>query len=112
MRGTPRALCSAARAAWRQSFPLDGRDVARWFPGHMAKGEVLARGGRARLRARVCAAGPRAPGSSLAACERVRLRRAAGRAGPGADWISESQEGSPSALFPKASLSTSVFKKK
>nr|KAF6457645.1 hypothetical protein HJG63_013668 [Rousettus aegyptiacus] len=38
MRGTPRALCSAARAAWRQSFPLDGRDVARWFPGHMAKG--------------------------------------------------------------------------
>lgn len=60
MRGTPRALCSAARAAWRQSFPLDGRDVARWFPGHMAKGEVPARGGRARVRARVCAAGPRA----------------------------------------------------
>lgn len=84
MRGTPRALCSAARAAWRQSFPLDGRDVARWFPGHMAKGEVRARGGRGRLRARVCAVGPRvpAPGSSLAARERFRLRRTAGRAGP------------------------------
>ncbi|XP_054975246.1 mitochondrial ribosome-associated GTPase 1 isoform X1 [Sorex araneus] len=33
-----RALCAAAGAAWRQSFPLGGRDVARWFPGHMAKG--------------------------------------------------------------------------
>lgn len=40
MRLTPRALCSAGRAAWRESFSLDGRDVARWFPGHMAKGEV------------------------------------------------------------------------
>lgn len=38
MRLTPRALCDAARAAWRESFPLGGRDVARWFPGHMAKG--------------------------------------------------------------------------
>ncbi|XP_053440460.1 mitochondrial ribosome-associated GTPase 1 [Nycticebus coucang] len=38
MRVTPRVLCSAARAAWRESFPLSGRDVARWFPGHMAKG--------------------------------------------------------------------------
>uniref|UniRef100_A0A8C0D9Y5 Mitochondrial GTPase 1 n=1 Tax=Balaenoptera musculus TaxID=9771 RepID=A0A8C0D9Y5_BALMU len=38
MRLTARALCAAARAAWRESFPLDGRDVARWFPGHMAKG--------------------------------------------------------------------------
>ncbi|XP_037660535.1 mitochondrial ribosome-associated GTPase 1 isoform X1 [Choloepus didactylus] len=38
MRLFPRALCSAARAAWRESFPLAGRDVARWFPGHMAKG--------------------------------------------------------------------------
>ncbi|XP_039691879.1 mitochondrial ribosome-associated GTPase 1 isoform X2 [Pteropus medius] len=38
MRGTARALLSAARAAWRQNFPVDGRDVARWFPGHMAKG--------------------------------------------------------------------------
>uniref|UniRef100_A0A8C9CCE0 Mitochondrial GTPase 1 n=1 Tax=Phocoena sinus TaxID=42100 RepID=A0A8C9CCE0_PHOSS len=38
MRLTTRALCGAARAAWRESFPLDGRDVARWFPGHMAKG--------------------------------------------------------------------------
>ncbi|XP_023977288.1 mitochondrial ribosome-associated GTPase 1 isoform X2 [Physeter macrocephalus] len=38
MRLTARALCGAARAAWRESFPLDGRDVARWFPGHMAKG--------------------------------------------------------------------------
>ncbi|KAM9052285.1 mitochondrial ribosome-associated GTPase 1 isoform 5-T11 [Megaptera novaeangliae] len=38
MRLIARALCGAARAAWRESFPLDGRDVARWFPGHMAKG--------------------------------------------------------------------------
>ncbi|XP_054516028.2 mitochondrial ribosome-associated GTPase 1 isoform X2 [Pan troglodytes] len=38
MRLTPRALCSAAQAAWRENFPLCGRDVARWFPGHMAKG--------------------------------------------------------------------------
>ncbi|XP_071466901.1 mitochondrial ribosome-associated GTPase 1 isoform X2 [Marmota flaviventris] len=28
----------AAGAAWRECFPLQGRDVARWFPGHMAKG--------------------------------------------------------------------------
>ena len=35
-----RNLCAAARAAWRESFPLEGRDVARWFPGHMAKGEA------------------------------------------------------------------------
>ncbi|XP_047615563.1 mitochondrial ribosome-associated GTPase 1 isoform X2 [Phacochoerus africanus] len=38
MRLTPRALCAAGRAAFRESFPLGGRDVARWFPGHMAKG--------------------------------------------------------------------------
>ncbi|XP_066211709.1 mitochondrial ribosome-associated GTPase 1 isoform X3 [Saccopteryx leptura] len=38
MRLSFRALSSAVRAAWRESFPLDGRDVARWFPGHMAKG--------------------------------------------------------------------------
>ncbi|KAK1333418.1 hypothetical protein QTO34_005801 [Cnephaeus nilssonii] len=38
MRLAPRALCSAAGAAWRESFPLGGHDVARWFPGHMAKG--------------------------------------------------------------------------
>nr|KAF6425183.1 hypothetical protein HJG59_009233 [Molossus molossus] len=38
MKLIPLALCSAARAAWRESFPLGGRDVARWFPGHMAKG--------------------------------------------------------------------------
>ncbi|XP_059517613.1 mitochondrial ribosome-associated GTPase 1 isoform X2 [Myotis daubentonii] len=38
MRLAPRALCSAAGAAWRESFPLEGHDVARWFPGHMAKG--------------------------------------------------------------------------
>ncbi|XP_071071704.1 mitochondrial ribosome-associated GTPase 1 [Dasypus novemcinctus] len=38
MRLFPRALCSAARAAWREAFPVAGRDVARWFPGHMAKG--------------------------------------------------------------------------
>uniref|UniRef100_A0A2K6BW04 Mitochondrial GTPase 1 n=1 Tax=Macaca nemestrina TaxID=9545 RepID=A0A2K6BW04_MACNE len=34
----PRALCSTAQAAWRENFLLSGRDVARWFPGHMAKG--------------------------------------------------------------------------
>uniref|UniRef100_F7D246 Mitochondrial ribosome-associated GTPase 1 n=1 Tax=Equus caballus TaxID=9796 RepID=F7D246_HORSE len=38
MRLIPRALCGAARAAWRESFPLGGHAVARWFPGHMAKG--------------------------------------------------------------------------
>ncbi|XP_042558089.1 mitochondrial ribosome-associated GTPase 1 isoform X2 [Dipodomys spectabilis] len=37
MRPSPRALL-CARAAWRECFPLRGRDVARWFPGHMAKG--------------------------------------------------------------------------
>lgn len=39
MRLFPRAL-SASVAGWRQSFPLHGHNVARWFPGHMAKGEV------------------------------------------------------------------------
>uniref|UniRef100_A0A2K6N1X3 Mitochondrial GTPase 1 n=1 Tax=Rhinopithecus bieti TaxID=61621 RepID=A0A2K6N1X3_RHIBE len=38
MRLAPRVLCSAAQAAWRENFLLRGRDVARWFPGHMAKG--------------------------------------------------------------------------
>ncbi|XP_025323530.1 mitochondrial ribosome-associated GTPase 1-like isoform X3 [Canis lupus baileyi] len=38
MRLASRALCGVAGAAWRESFPLGGRDVARWFPGHMAKG--------------------------------------------------------------------------
>ncbi|XP_058400339.1 mitochondrial ribosome-associated GTPase 1 isoform X2 [Diceros bicornis minor] len=38
MRLSPRALCDAARSAWRETFPLGGRDVARWFPGHMARG--------------------------------------------------------------------------
>ncbi|XP_059028708.1 mitochondrial ribosome-associated GTPase 1 isoform X3 [Mustela lutreola] len=38
MRMALHALCGAAGAAWRESFPLRGRDVARWFPGHMAKG--------------------------------------------------------------------------
>lgn len=47
MRLASRALCGAAGAAWRDSFPLGGRDVARWFPGHMAKGEG---GGRAGVR--------------------------------------------------------------
>ncbi|KAM6182063.1 mitochondrial ribosome-associated GTPase 1 [Erethizon dorsatum] len=37
MRLFPRALCASV-AGWRQCFPLHGRDVARWFPGHMAKG--------------------------------------------------------------------------
>ncbi|XP_029788708.1 mitochondrial ribosome-associated GTPase 1 isoform X4 [Suricata suricatta] len=38
MRLASRALWAAAGVAWRESFPLGGRDVARWFPGHMAKG--------------------------------------------------------------------------
>nr|XP_060497133.1 mitochondrial ribosome-associated GTPase 1 [Panthera onca] len=38
MRLAFRALGGAAGVAWRESFPLGGRDVARWFPGHMAKG--------------------------------------------------------------------------
>ncbi|XP_074239257.1 mitochondrial ribosome-associated GTPase 1 isoform X2 [Saimiri boliviensis] len=38
MRLAPRALCRAAQAAWRENFSVLGRDVARWFPGHMAKG--------------------------------------------------------------------------
>nr|XP_036867237.1 mitochondrial ribosome-associated GTPase 1 isoform X3 [Manis javanica] len=38
MRLPARSLCGAAGAAWRERFPLGGRDVARWFPGHMAKG--------------------------------------------------------------------------
>nr|XP_020038166.1 mitochondrial ribosome-associated GTPase 1 isoform X4 [Castor canadensis] len=37
MRPSLRALL-ASRAAWRESFSVRGRDVARWFPGHMAKG--------------------------------------------------------------------------
>ncbi|XP_056653926.1 mitochondrial ribosome-associated GTPase 1 isoform X2 [Monodelphis domestica] len=31
-------LWSAAGAAWRNGFSFAGQDVARWFPGHMAKG--------------------------------------------------------------------------
>ncbi|KAL4698830.1 hypothetical protein H8959_011487 [Pygathrix nigripes] len=38
MRLAPRVLCNAAQAAWRENFLLRGLDVARWFPGHMAKG--------------------------------------------------------------------------
>uniref|UniRef100_A0A8C8ZU91 Mitochondrial GTPase 1 n=1 Tax=Prolemur simus TaxID=1328070 RepID=A0A8C8ZU91_PROSS len=38
MRLSAGVLCRAAGAAWRENFPLHGRDVARWFPGHMAKG--------------------------------------------------------------------------
>ncbi|KAM6186692.1 mitochondrial ribosome-associated GTPase 1 [Rhynchocyon petersi] len=33
-----RVFGSAVRAGWRETFPLGGREVARWFPGHMAKG--------------------------------------------------------------------------
>lgn len=72
MRLIPRALCTAARAVWRESFPLGGRDVARWFPGHMAKGEVLAGGG-----------GFPASGSSLVALERVGLLGFGGGGDPG-----------------------------
>uniref|UniRef100_A0A8C5V322 Mitochondrial GTPase 1 n=1 Tax=Microcebus murinus TaxID=30608 RepID=A0A8C5V322_MICMU len=38
MRLSPRVLCRAAVAGWRENFSVHGRDVARWFPGHMAKG--------------------------------------------------------------------------
>jgi len=38
MRLASRVLCGAAGAGWRESFSRGGRDVARWFPGHMAKG--------------------------------------------------------------------------
>ncbi|XP_006880171.1 PREDICTED: mitochondrial ribosome-associated GTPase 1 [Elephantulus edwardii] len=31
-------LAQRALAAWREQFPVIGREVARWFPGHMAKG--------------------------------------------------------------------------
>jgi hypothetical protein len=44
MRPSLRALL-ASRAAWRESFSVRGRDVARWFPGHMAKGEARPAGG-------------------------------------------------------------------
>ncbi|EDL17917.1 mitochondrial GTPase 1 homolog (S. cerevisiae), isoform CRA_a [Mus musculus] len=37
MRLWPQAW-GAVRGAWRECFPLQGHDVARWFPGHMAKG--------------------------------------------------------------------------
>uniref|UniRef100_A0A8C8T0C7 Mitochondrial GTPase 1 n=1 Tax=Peromyscus maniculatus bairdii TaxID=230844 RepID=A0A8C8T0C7_PERMB len=37
MRLWPQAW-GAVRTAWRECFPLQGHDVARWFPGHMAKG--------------------------------------------------------------------------
>ncbi|CAO2583772.1 Mitochondrial ribosome-associated GTPase 1 [Lemmus lemmus] len=37
MRLWPQAW-GAVGAAWRESFPLQGHEVARWFPGHMAKG--------------------------------------------------------------------------
>ncbi|EDL17918.1 mitochondrial GTPase 1 homolog (S. cerevisiae), isoform CRA_b [Mus musculus] len=36
MRLWPQAW-GAVRGAWRECFPLQGHDVARWFPGHMAK---------------------------------------------------------------------------
>lgn len=76
MRLAPRALCRAARAAWRENFSLDGRDVARWFPGHMAKGEA---------RRRV----PGVPG-------------AGGSGRPGADLIPESPRGPSPASGPAA----------
>ncbi|XP_049992929.1 mitochondrial ribosome-associated GTPase 1 isoform X1 [Alexandromys fortis] len=37
MRLWPQAW-GAVGAAWRECFPLQGHEVARWFPGHMAKG--------------------------------------------------------------------------
>lgn len=44
MRLWPQAW-GAVGAAWRECFPLQGHDVARWFPGHMAKGEASGRPG-------------------------------------------------------------------
>lgn len=66
MRLTTRALCGAARAAWRESFPLDGRDVARWFPGHMAKGEVWRDAAGPTLFTRLFAGRPRARRAGVA----------------------------------------------
>ncbi|KAG8137748.1 hypothetical protein E2320_004967 [Naja naja] len=42
--GTLRA--AAGGGGWRERFECGGRDVARWFPGHMARGTAGARGGR------------------------------------------------------------------
>ncbi|XP_069913140.1 mitochondrial ribosome-associated GTPase 1 isoform X5 [Oryctolagus cuniculus] len=38
MRLSARALSGVTGAAWRAGVALRGQDVARWFPGHMAKG--------------------------------------------------------------------------
>lgn len=38
MRLSARALSGVTGAAWRAGVTLRGQDVARWFPGHMAKG--------------------------------------------------------------------------
>ncbi|XP_072484554.1 mitochondrial ribosome-associated GTPase 1 [Notamacropus eugenii] len=38
MRVPAGGLWSVAGAAWRGGFSFAGQDVARWFPGHMAKG--------------------------------------------------------------------------
>lgn len=45
MRLWPQAW-GAVGSAWRECFPLQGHEVARWFPGHMAKGETRGRRGR------------------------------------------------------------------
>ncbi|XP_060027004.1 mitochondrial ribosome-associated GTPase 1 [Erinaceus europaeus] len=47
------ALRALSPASWRQSFSLDGRDVARWFPGHMAKGLTKMRSSLRRVDALV-----------------------------------------------------------
>uniref|UniRef100_A0A8C5SXH9 Mitochondrial ribosome-associated GTPase 1 n=1 Tax=Laticauda laticaudata TaxID=8630 RepID=A0A8C5SXH9_LATLA len=39
---------AAGGGGWRERFECGGRDVARWFPGHMARGTAGPRGGRAR----------------------------------------------------------------
>ena len=95
MRLAFRALGGAAGVAWRESFPLGGRDVARWFPGHMAKGE---RGLEGPVFARC---GPVAPAPARSSgCPR------AGREA-GADRSPEPQKVPSATLFPQASVSTS-----
>lgn len=77
MRGWAGALRAAltvtgpgpAPGGFRERFDFGGRDVASWFPGHMAKGEGWERGGLttpAPRRRRRC----RSPSAVLQACGR------------------------------------------
>lgn len=77
-----RAWGGAARAAWRESYPLGGRDVARWFPGHMAKGEAGLRTHRIEWWVGGWV-GARKPGSSPARHERSPARCGPAHPAPG-----------------------------